>query len=124
MRIIQLPSPIDGFTHAKVTREIDYPAESLVVNVLYGTMDADDFVPSESRAKDSLHISGDEYTDLVEVVKATPGRPENRPNTDFWPSDVDAHFEEDPAVRATRIAVLKVAAEASADRLAEEGESQ
>ncbi len=103
MRIIQLPSPIDGFTHAKVTRTIDDPGESIVVDVLYGKMDAGEFVPSDSRAVGRSDIAGEEYTDLVEQVKADPDRPVERPDTDFWPSDVDAHLAEDPAVRQVRI---------------------
>ncbi len=104
MRIIELPASIDSFTHAKVRRSIDIPGESIEVFVLYGTVDGrGDFVPASSRATSTLSIRGDEYTDLVEQVKAIPQRPAEHPDTNFWPSDVDAHLSEDPAVRQLRI---------------------
>ena len=113
MRIIQLPTPIDAFTHALVKREIGIPDEWLTIDVLYGTVNGTgDFVPATSRASGTLTIHGYEYVDFIDQVKAALNRPKEHPDTDFWGSDVDAYLESDPVARKVRVDALVAAAKA------------
>ncbi|KKM08192.1 hypothetical protein LCGC14_1726420 [marine sediment metagenome] len=101
--IITFAEPVDGFTHASVNSETRVAAAMVRVDVTYGTMDADEFVPSSLNVSGHLMLNGARMEDFIEQVKKAPGRPADKPDEEYESADVRAYLGTPKAERKARI---------------------
>ncbi len=102
MMIIQFADPEGPFTSGRVDSQHRIGASAILLNVTFGMMDGEDFVPS--RFVERVTIDGADMVDLIEQIKKAPGRPADKPDYEYEFDDVREWLETPKAVRDARIA--------------------
>ncbi len=110
MMIIQFADPVDGFTHGSVNSQTRVEAAMVRLDMTYGTMDGEDFIPSQFSGQ--ITINGADMIDLIEQVKKAPGRPADKPDYEYEFDDVREWLESPKAEREARIQARAEALEA------------
>ena len=100
--IIEFDEPFGGCTHAQVDSQTRVESAMVRLDVTYGDMDGEDFVPSPLQGP-ALMLNGLDMEDFIEEVKKAPGRPADKPDHEYLFKDVADYYKTPRAVKRDRI---------------------